>query len=102
MTKNIVITYSLKELYQAASDNFFDIYLFDKSEGYNEGIKFVFGSFSSPEAFANALKDGAGCILLPSAHIIEDLVYSLTNFIIVVTDTDGTIWGTFNGKTIAF
>ncbi len=102
MTKNIVITYSLKELYQAASDNFFDIYILDKCECFKEGIEFVFGSFSSPEAFANALKDGAGGVLLPSAHIIEDLVYSLQDFIIVVTDTDGTIWGTFNGKTIAF
>lgn len=101
MKQTTSLTYNIAEIYSNICQNFYDIYIQDKCEDYEDGLD-MFAALQSPEKFVQALKDGMSTIILPSFGTVEDLVLDNEEFIVTVRDFDNKIWAIINGADINF
>lgn len=101
MNQTTTLTYNIAEIYSYICQNFYDIYIQDKCEDYEDGLE-MFTALQSPEKFAQALKDGWSAIILPGFSTVEDLVLDNEEFIVTVRDFDNKIWAIINGADINF
>jgi len=100
MKQTTNITYTVKEIYDNISSDFYDIYVHDECEDFADGFT-LFESLSSPCAFTKRLQDGFSACILPHFDLIEQFVKSKVEFIITVYKKDK-LWAVVNGSDINF
>lgn len=100
MKQTTNITYTVKEIYDNISSDFYDIYVHDECEDFADGFT-LFESLSSPRAFTKRLQDGFSACILPHFDVIERLAMSNQEFIVTVYKKDK-LWAVVNGSDINF
>lgn len=101
MTEIATIKYNLKEIYDHATECFYDIYIHDGCEDFEMGYT-LFEVFKSSEVFIQSLKDGFSPCILPNFYVIEKLQADSKEFVVLVMGPTGSIWAAVNGKDINY
>ena len=102
MKQTTTVNYTLREIYECITESFYDIYIHDECKDYECGYYNLFNSLKSPEAFLEQIKDGFSMCILPQFHVIEELVLTKSEFIIIIRNPKNEIWAVINGHDVNF